>query len=108
MSNFDQDQYAKFIMNKQAESDTLPVYQNLIQFINTLSRKSHVQAFTRLVIREHRTLQQSLVRLCMEIIIAVGKQEETSDFDGRNELAVRLCADITKEFGDRMDSLPLI
>lgn len=47
--------------------------------------------------RAHRTIQGSIVRFCLGVLVALGKQEYT---DARNETPVALCKQVTKMLED--------
>jgi len=71
-------------------------------FVNDFSYD--YKGFTSTIMGEHKTIQQSVIRLVMELIRGMSQQEYV---DGRNELAVNLCKKITEQFGNEM-RLPLI
>ena len=71
-------------------------------FVNSFSPDS--KGFIETVMREHKTLQQSVIRLCFDLIRAMAKQDYV---DGRNAASVAACQDIVNTCGDRMN-LPFI
>lgn len=55
--------------------------------------------------REHRTLQQSFTKLCLEWIKYCADMEH---FDGRNELSVMACRKLKKVIEEENIVLPMI
>lgn len=76
--------------------------QKLIRFVNKLSCPEKV--FAKLMMNEHRTLQQSTMRLFLRTIEEWSKQE---NYDLRNEQTIKICKKIMEALGDNK-SLPLI
>jgi hypothetical protein len=58
--------------------------------------------------RDHRTLQQSVLRIALKLIQVGAWMESEGDYDGRNEASVKLCKKIVDQFGDDMESIPYI
>lgn len=54
------------------------------------------QAFIQALFREHRTLQQSTIRLFLEVIEAAARKDY--QYDGRNEATKFVCQDIVEGF----------
>lgn len=76
--------------------------QNLTNFVNKYTCPEKV--FARLMMNEHRTLQQSTMRLFMATIEEWSKQEH---YDLRNEQTIKICKKIMEALGDERH-LPLI
>lgn len=72
------------------------------RFVNPVIHDS--KGFAEAVLKEHPTLQQSIMRLCFELISAMAKQNRV---DGRNEGSVYACKHIINTCGDKM-GLPYI
>jgi len=51
----------------------------------------------KLLQNSHRTLQASVIRFCLGVIVALGKQEYT---DARNEMPVAMAKQITAQLDD--------
>lgn len=82
--------------------DGKEVARIVADYCNSYSR-SHKE-FTEQIVSEHRTIQQSVMRLCLQMIEQFSKE---GYFDGRNEATVLLARRIVKEFGDDFH-LPLV
>ena len=74
--------------------------EKLVDFVNSYS--SDYESFANYICNEHRTLQQSVMRL---FIFTIGKMAEVGT-DERNEVAVKLAKKITEIAKDY--NLPLI
>jgi len=74
----------------------------MANFVNNFSHDS--KAFTDTILCEHKTLQQSVIRLTFNLIRAMAQQNWV---DARNEQAVQVCKHIVEKCGDEM-RLPLI
>jgi len=77
----------------------------LSKFVNCFNDKEHLEKVAELVMREHRTLQQSIFRLFLRCIRRWAETPE-SRYDLRNEATVKACrkiATLTEDTG-----LPLI
>jgi len=68
--------------------------EDLTDFVNNFGcdKDGFKEAFRR----QHRTLQQSTIRLFLEVIEMVGKEDYPTDL--RNEDAKRTCGDLVKGF----------
>ncbi|MCK5346885.1 MAG: hypothetical protein KAR20_25930 [Candidatus Heimdallarchaeota archaeon] len=62
--------------------------------VNTMSFKPNY--FIEAMSREHRTLQQSFVKLCMQWLEYVASDEYR--YDGRNEASHDICKELLKRF----------
>jgi hypothetical protein len=74
----------------------------MTDFVNTFSsepRKEFVQAMAS----EHRTLQQSFTRLCLEWIEHCASQDYRTD--GRNESSHQLCKAIIQAYKEKQQTL---
>jgi len=71
-------------------------------FVNAFSPDT--KAFANAILQEHKTLQQSTMRLVFELIRAMAGQNYVDD---RNERAVEMCKRIISQFDDEL-YLPLI
>ena len=69
--------------------------RNLIDFVNKFGCPDEI--FAKLMMREHRTLQQSAMRLFMKCIEQWAIQEHS---DLRNEATIALCKKIMKSVED--------
>jgi len=78
------------------------------RFVNVIANDQEQEEAVNFMCRDHRTLQQSMVRFCLKFISKMAEKEGSHDFDARNEGAVKLCAKIVKECGDDMNYLPFI
>ena len=72
------------------------------RFVNPVIHDT--EGFTKTVLKEHPTLQQSVMRLCFDLIRAMANQ---NNVDPRNERSVSACKKIIKMCDDEM-GLPLI
>lgn len=66
----------------------------LTDFVNSYNPKS--EEFIKAFFREHRTLQQSTIRMFLEVIEAIAEQEYKTD--GRNQATKFVCQDIVEGF----------
>lgn len=66
----------------------------ITDFVNSFNPKS--DEFIQALFREHRTLQQSTIRLFLEVIEAAAKEEYRTD--GRNEASHQIAKDIVEGF----------
>lgn len=95
------------IRERERKESAEEVAEKLSRFVNNYNMpKEH---FINAVLRDHNTLQQSTIRLFLETIEAVAKQEF---FDGRNEAAVKTCRELVEMYeekhGFKPSNLPLI
>lgn len=67
-------------------------------FVNSSPTGTH-EEFTKAVLRDHKTLQQSMIRLCFNLIFAMAEQKYTDD---RNIDAVTACKTIVERCKDDM------
>ena len=81
-------------------SNAVSAAEKLVDFVNSYS--SDYESFANYICNEHRTLQQSVMRL---FIFTIGKMAEVGT-DERNEAAVKLAKKITEIAKDY--NLPLI
>jgi hypothetical protein len=75
----------------RTEELTKEVVKNLSDFVNTFDSDRYAE-FAKQFKREHRTLQQSMIRLFVTVIEEVGDGEYHTD--ARNEGSKKLCKDI--------------
>lgn len=97
--------------------DMKQAYSILSDVSNNLSgEKERMRVLAEEFQRDHRTLQQSIMKLFFSLIVAVASWPEYS-FDGRNEKMGRLCrtvVDLIKQYNEAhpdepaIDWLPLI
>ena len=88
------------IEKKDRGSKAVSAAEKLVDFVNSYS--SDYESFANYICNEHRTLQQSVMRL---FIFTIGKMAEVGT-DERNEAAVKLAKKITEIAKDY--NLPLI
>jgi hypothetical protein len=83
----------------------------MTDFVNTFSNDSKKE-FVQAMSNEHRTLQQSFTRLCLEWIEHCASQDYRTD--GRNESTHQVCKAMVETFKEKKDNfnpsqyLPLI
>ena len=85
------------------EKDVLSIVVQLTSFVNSMSTDKE-RLFAKAMMNEHRTLQQSTMRLFMTCIEEWSKQKFS---DLRNEQTIKLCKKIIEAVGDT-NHLPLI
>lgn len=66
----------------------------LTDYVNVMGRK--YGAFVAAILRSHRTLQQNVMRMFMQLV----KAWSESRYDGRNEATVKLAKEIMEAVGD--------
>ena len=88
--------------DREDEERAREALQNLTKFVNKLSYPKKV--FAKLMMQEHRTLQQCTMSLIMATIEEWSKQEH---WDLRNEQTIKLCKKIMEAVGDEKH-LPFI
>jgi hypothetical protein len=81
--------------NRDDEERASKAVQNLTKFVNNLS--CPMKMFTKLMMQEHRTLQQSTMRLIIATIEEWSKQE---NYDLRNEQTIKICKKIMDAIND--------
>ena len=82
------------------------VAKDLMRSVNTMSMDS--DAFIRVVMMEHRTLQQSAFRLFYGCIKRWAEAYAENRYDPRNEATCKACADIVELFNQRGLHLPFV
>jgi hypothetical protein len=87
-TSYDRDKYRR---DKSEYDEGVSLAKQISDYANCMSRNP--AGFVDAVTREHRTIQQSIMRLFTECIY---RWSET-DYDMRNEETVRLCKRIVKE-----------
>lgn len=80
---------------KRGKDDAKKLAMNLATFVNYMARESASNHFVDRVMREHRTLQQSIFSLFLKTIEKWSKQEH---FDLRNEFTIEKSKEIMKLF----------
>ncbi len=70
------------------------IVQQVTDYVNTFSL--HPEKFIAAMEREHRTLQQSFTKLCMQWIEHVANEEYRTD--GRNEASHDICKELLERF----------
>lgn len=77
----------------------------MTDFVNTFSTEPRTD-FIQAMANEHRTLQQSFTRLCIEWIEYCATQEYRTD--GRNESTHQMCKALVQAYKEKQDTnLPL-
>ena len=86
-------------MNRQAqiEADAKETINKLSNLVNGFNDQEVSEALSECVMREHRTLQQSMMRFFAHQIKV---WSETEHYDLRNEGTIMLCKKIMKEVGE--------
>jgi len=85
--------------NKDPVEELVKYVSNCVNY--SIDNKKFAERFGR----EHRTLQQSFTRLCMEWVRYLAKQE---NYDARNEASVKLAKGLVDYMWNCDSSLPLI
>lgn len=73
----------------------------MTDFVNTLSNESRKE-FVKAMASEHRTLQQSFTRLCLEWIEYCASMDYRTD--GRNEASHTTCKTMVEAFKEKKDN----
>jgi len=68
--------------------------ETITDFVNSYSHDK--KAFIEALFRQHRTLQQSTIRLFLEVIEAAAEPEYRTD--GRNENTKQICQEVVQGF----------
>ena len=89
----------------QEEQMAKEAHEILSRFVNNFGCPA--EEFVGCVMRDHRTLQQSMFRLFLGCIKEWAKKAEDGEYDLRNELTCKLAQKIVARFDDEM-SLPFI
>ncbi len=79
--------------------------EQLSKFVNKLGNNKDEQEFCAALMRQHRTLQQSVFSLMTAAIKEWSKQQ---NFDARNEFTVATCKEIVDKVDAMKYSVPLI
>lgn len=79
--------------------------RELTKFVNRLGNNKEEKEFCDALMREHRTLQQSVFSLFSAAIQEWAKQE---NFDARNEFTVNTCKKIVSSVDDMNYRPPMI
>ena len=74
----------------------------MTDFVNTFS-KEPTKEFVQAMANEHRTLQQSFTRLCLEWIEHCASQDYRTD--GRNESSHATCKAIVESYKENQNTL---
>jgi uncharacterized Ntn-hydrolase superfamily protein len=74
----------------------------MTDFVNTFSSDSKKE-FVQAMANEHRTLQQSFTRLCLEWIEHCASQEYRTD--GRNESSHQVCKAMVQAYKEKQEHL---
>lgn len=80
--------------NTKTEAEV--VVQNVTDYLNSFSNKN--EAFIKEMCREHRTLQQSFTRLCLQWLEHCASEEY--NYDGRNEASHKVSSEVIEGFRD--------
>lgn len=82
---------------QQIEEDAKEAVEKLSRMVNCFDDSAVAKAFAENMLRQHPTLQQSMMRVIVETIKA---WSETKWFDLRNEATVKLSQKIVEEVGE--------
>jgi hypothetical protein len=91
-----------FIFNFTMRKSPIEMAGEMTDFVNTFSnepRKEFIQAMSN----EHRTLQQSFTRLCLEWIEHCASQDYRTD--GRNESSHTTCKAMVEAYKEKQNNL---
>ena len=84
---------AKTNQNNEADEKIKEIVESLFKEINVMGKEEEVSSLlNQYVSRQHRTLQQSFIRVIQQFFT----QYSTNDYDPRNEGAVKLAEKISK------------
>jgi len=92
-------------MSKSDEEFARAAQEQLSRFVNKYGCPQ--SEFAEFVMSDHRTLQQSMMRLFVECIKGWAEKAEKKDYDLRNEATCKLCQKIVARFDDEL-GLPFI
>lgn len=88
-------------VNNDARRTGEEVGKGLALLCNSYSREMTTKAFVKEITeRTHRTLQQQIMKMFLEVIFAWAKQADSGDYDGRNEATVKMAQRIREALGD--------
>lgn len=82
------------------ESKAERLVNDFAEFVNSFNFDA--DEFAKNVMKEHRTLQQSMFQVMIVTMREWAKNYESGRYDLRNEDTVKLCYEIVKEFDDKM------
>ena len=83
-------------MNTATQTQAKEVVNNVTDYLNSFSNKN--KEFIAEMNREHRTLQQSFTKLCLEWLENCASEEY--NFDGRNEASHKIASVMVEGFHD--------
>ena len=83
-------------MSVETKTQAQEVVQNVTDYLNSFSNKN--EAFIKEMNREHRTLQQSVTKLCLAWVENCASEEY--HFDGRNEASHKVSKEVVEGFRD--------
>ena len=83
-------------MNTATQTQAKEVVNNVTNYLNSFSNKN--KEFIAEMNREHRTLQQSFTKLCLEWLENCASEEY--NFDGRNEASHKIANVMVEGFHD--------
>lgn len=92
-------------MSRENEEFAKEAWENLSSFVNKYGFPE--KEFVEFVMMDHRTLQQSMMRLFLGCIKAWAEKAEKGEYDLRNEQTCKLCQKIVARFDNEM-GLPFI
>ena len=85
----------------RAENEGREAAKNLMRFINgNTTDKIAINSFVDEVMRDHRTLQQGLMRYVWALMKAWAKCKDHGRFDGRNDDTVTFAKKVVDKFDD--------
>jgi len=83
-------------MSTAVQTQAKEVVNNVTDYLNSFSNKN--KEFIAEMNREHRTLQQSFTKLCMEWLENCASEDY--NFDGRNEASHKIASVMVEGFHD--------
>jgi GGDEF domain-containing protein len=86
--------------------DAKTAHRAMMKIVNRLGNESDVAAFIELVLRDHRTLQQSFAGVCLKFLYALA--DDRYGHDLRNQASVARARIVRDALGSYGDCLPLI
>lgn len=95
---------------QRIQEEARKAVEELSRFVNVLGEdKERADAFVEYVRREHRTLQQGMMKLVVAMLEGWDKALDDHDYDLHNEATCRLAKKLLSATGDKYDRfLPCI
>lgn len=80
--------------------DGKEVAEALSRCANNFGPEKGINKFVETIMRDHRTLQQTMFRFMLQTIYRWSEQHDSGMFDGRNEFTVKTCKKIVEALKD--------